>query len=59
VVISICRKAVQGKFKRMAEKYNVYSPDRERVRHHQVRGNFGNFLICPYCGKNYMVKTNH
>ncbi|OQC09500.1 MAG: hypothetical protein BWX74_00919 [Tenericutes bacterium ADurb.Bin087] len=51
--------AVQDKFKRMGEKYNVYSPARERVRHHQIRSNFGNFIICPYCGKNYMVKTNH
>ena len=51
--------AVQEKFKVMCEKYNVNSPARERIKHTQIRSNYTNFIVCPYCGKNYKVKTSH
>lgn len=51
--------AVQEKIKAMGEKYNVHSSVRESIKHMRYKTIFSTFILCPYCGKNYMVKTNH
>lgn len=51
--------AVQEKFRAMGEKYHVHSPARENMLGKSHKYSFNNFILCPYCGKNYMVKANH
>lgn len=51
--------AVQNKFNAMGEKYHVRSEARVNMIGKRYRYSFNNFILCPYCGKYYMVKTNH
>lgn len=51
--------AVQNKFKTMGEKYNVHSYARQNMSSIRVRYEFNGWIPCPYCGKYYLVKTNH
>lgn len=50
---------VQAKFKYMNEKYHLHSYERQNMKDKHIRYEFTGFILCPYCGKNYMVKTNH
>ena len=50
---------VQEKFKIMGEKFNVHSYVRENMSTKRVRYEFTGWILCPYCGSNYLVKTNH
>lgn len=51
--------AVQNKFKDMGEKYHVHSYARQNMTSKCVRYEFNGWIPCPYCGKYYLVKTNH
>lgn len=51
--------AVQNKFKDMGEKYHVHSYARQNMASKRVRYEFNGWIPCPYCGKYYLVKTNH
>lgn len=51
--------AVQEKFRVAGEKYNVHSYARQNMGQVRIRYEFVNWILCPYCGRNYIVKTNH
>lgn len=51
--------AVQEKFRVAGEKYNVHSYARQNMGQVRIRYEFVGWILCPYCGRNYIVKTNH
>ena len=51
--------AVQEKFRVAGEKYNVHSYARQNMGQVHIRYEFVGWILCPYCGRNYIVKTNH
>jgi len=51
--------AVQEKFRVAGEKYNVHSYARQNMGQVRIRYEFVGWIVCPYCGRNYIVKTNH
>lgn len=51
--------AVQEKFRVAGEKYNVHSYAGQNMGQVRIRYEFVGWILCPYCGRNYLVKTNH
>lgn len=51
--------AVQEKFRVAGEKYNIHSYARQNMGQVRIRYEFVGWILCPYCGRNYIVKTNH
>lgn len=51
--------AVQEKFRVAGKKYNVHSYARQNMGQVRIRYEFFGWILCPYCGRNYIVKTNH